>query len=665
MTTLVRQNSEPTPLRESSNLAIPSVGLFAGMEERFLELLWSTSKQRIAEAGDVFFAEGERDDRMFIVVQGEVEVIRSVLPGHKPFVRVLRGPTYFGEACALGLRQLRTATVRALTVCQVRALSGEAARGLLRCFPKGSRSILEESKARLAGLAIWEGVSRKRNLELGLGRGSATAGSTTSWSQESSVQVSRRGSMSESSVAVPSSKPSSFPPSKGNSRHGSKSPRSRPHSMQPWLQAKEKTSSSGSTGHSGETGQTGSTPSGAAEGSPREPGETGATSSARGCDDVEYSTPREAQRDHSRRNRKGSPSKKSPKKQEREVERQVDVVDMLVQMQSEPSLQAREDSEESFRESTPIPGIKPWSSKKSSRRSKDKESRDFMASEVPTEFAWAEGLPEETSTAISASHSGRDLRYAGRSREDSPSMSTRMPGMSREDSAVSVDSHSPRSSLTPAASLRLLPSLGASSLTQLPSAHGRPMAGQMPGRSGRKRSLDVHPEDSFDDTSYIRHSSSDGPVSSTSQGSTPVLTPRQDRHRKSSNWSHGNKTRSRKHAPPKPREGWQLSLCEHVIINYPSALPSKDTFVKRKVPRPVSREASPEQRSSAGMSPEPQARVEQESAVGVPKWALPEAAAKSLRESSPPHPESEELPSSSLELGQLQKEKKRAGILTL
>merc|ERR1712217_595735 len=33
---------------------------------------------------------------------------------------------------------------------------------------------------------------------------------------------------------------------------------------------------------------------------------------------------------------------------------------------------------------------------------------------------------------------------------------------------------------------------------------------------------------------------------------------------------------------------WQISLCQKVAIHCPAALPSKDVFAQRKVPRPVS-----------------------------------------------------------------------------
>merc|ERR1740138_1224161 len=105
-----------------------------------------------------------QDDSLYILDNGVVEVVKDISPGKKPFLRVICGPTYVGEACALGLRPSRTATVRATTVCHVRVLLGHIFRGLLRCFPKDQQRFVQEAKARQASLAVWAGVARQRSL---------------------------------------------------------------------------------------------------------------------------------------------------------------------------------------------------------------------------------------------------------------------------------------------------------------------------------------------------------------------------------------------------------------------------------------------------------------------------------------------------------------------
>merc|ERR1740138_1136168 len=130
-----------------------------------------------------------QDDSLYILDNGVVEVVKDISPGKKPFLRVICGPTYVGEACALGLRPSRTATVRATTVCHVRVLLGHIFRGLLRCFPQDQQRFVQEAKVRLASLAVWASIARQRSLT---SEGALAVvnegqqGSTTSWSQGSS-----------------------------------------------------------------------------------------------------------------------------------------------------------------------------------------------------------------------------------------------------------------------------------------------------------------------------------------------------------------------------------------------------------------------------------------------------------------------------------------------
>lgn len=190
---------------------VPAAGAFAETDPQLLGLLSAAGarRKRIANPGDILVSVGESDDSLIILDQGEVEVVRDIFPGQKPFLRTLSGPTYFGEACALALRTSRTATVRARTVCHVRVLLGHIVRGLLRCFPEDQQRFLQEARARLAALAVWEGVARKRNSSpdpsvqqtRASGSHEIAGGSTTSWSQGSSLNLSRRPSIEQNSAS--------------------------------------------------------------------------------------------------------------------------------------------------------------------------------------------------------------------------------------------------------------------------------------------------------------------------------------------------------------------------------------------------------------------------------------------------------------------------------
>jgi hypothetical protein len=227
-----------------------------------------------------------------------------------------------------------------------------------------------------------------------------------------------------------------------------------------------------------------------------------------------------------------------------------------------------------------------------------------FASEVPCEFAWSDGAAE----IMVRENADPQNRNRGCSREDIQNRRS-TPGISREDSASSGGS----GVLEPASSMSKIP--GTSSFRVLPVL-------------AKGMALDAHLEDHFEDEEEPRHGSSSGPSPALSSISSP-RTPVNGQSTPSGKWQQRNRHR-RRHKPPKPREGWQQSLCQQVIINYPAALPTKDTFVKSKVPRPVSREPS------VG-SLEIVSEIEKVAAKSTdfPQAGLPEAAASRLRESSP------------------------------
>ncbi len=88
-------------------------------------------------AGDVVFREGDPGASLFVLTEGEVEVLNG--HGEDPaagpkVIAVLSAPSAFGEM-ALVDREARSATVRARTPCQALELTAEA----FTAFRKRSR----------------------------------------------------------------------------------------------------------------------------------------------------------------------------------------------------------------------------------------------------------------------------------------------------------------------------------------------------------------------------------------------------------------------------------------------------------------------------------------------------------------------------------------------
>jgi CRP-like cAMP-binding protein len=85
------------------------------------------------EPGQVVFREGDRGDRLYVVTEGEVEVLKETGAGAQPVRRLGRGDC-FGEI-ALVREGPRTATVRAVSATNVLAVDREAFQALFATLP--------------------------------------------------------------------------------------------------------------------------------------------------------------------------------------------------------------------------------------------------------------------------------------------------------------------------------------------------------------------------------------------------------------------------------------------------------------------------------------------------------------------------------------------------
>ena len=92
-------------------LLLRRVDLFADMTTRQLGQVASVTQEVIQSAGSMIFAEGDPGDALFLIVSGEVEVLRA-----QQRLKVLRDADYFGELAVL-TGEARNASIRALTDC--------------------------------------------------------------------------------------------------------------------------------------------------------------------------------------------------------------------------------------------------------------------------------------------------------------------------------------------------------------------------------------------------------------------------------------------------------------------------------------------------------------------------------------------------------------------
>ena len=106
-----------------SGAMLRDVGLFGGLDDETLAHLARELPSRHVEAGDVVVREGDNAREMYVVIGGELEVVKEARAGD---VRVaLFGPgDWFGEMAIVD-PQPRSATVRAVAPTMLLQVTGE------------------------------------------------------------------------------------------------------------------------------------------------------------------------------------------------------------------------------------------------------------------------------------------------------------------------------------------------------------------------------------------------------------------------------------------------------------------------------------------------------------------------------------------------------------
>jgi CRP-like cAMP-binding protein len=118
----------PTPKLTPDHLA--DIGLFGGLSKETLENLASSLPTRRIEAGEMVVKEGDLSTQMFVVVGGELEVVKKGESGGDVRVAVLGPSDWFGEMSIIDV-QPRSASVRAVAPTLVLSITAEHVENLL------------------------------------------------------------------------------------------------------------------------------------------------------------------------------------------------------------------------------------------------------------------------------------------------------------------------------------------------------------------------------------------------------------------------------------------------------------------------------------------------------------------------------------------------------
>lgn len=85
--------------------------LFEMLSSAELEFLAELSRPRKIAAGERIFDEGDLGDSLYVIVDGEVEIVRKDSAGAEKVIAALAAPQFFGEMSLID-KEDRSATVR-------------------------------------------------------------------------------------------------------------------------------------------------------------------------------------------------------------------------------------------------------------------------------------------------------------------------------------------------------------------------------------------------------------------------------------------------------------------------------------------------------------------------------------------------------------------------
>ena len=135
---------------------LSKIALFSLMKKRDLKRLSKLAQRHRYEKGDVIVREGARDGRLFIIVSGEVAVIKDLGEPSEVFLRELGSGTYFGEMALID-DYVRTASVVARVDTEVISLDQWNFRDEIKKYPSVAIELLQTLSRRIRAIENADG----------------------------------------------------------------------------------------------------------------------------------------------------------------------------------------------------------------------------------------------------------------------------------------------------------------------------------------------------------------------------------------------------------------------------------------------------------------------------------------------------------------------------
>ncbi|HAA02021.1 MAG TPA: hypothetical protein DCE18_01470 [Syntrophobacteraceae bacterium] len=129
---------------------LQEIPLFSSLEDEDIEEIARIVVQLDLPGGTVLFREGDAGNRLYIVRNGELEVIKRMAMPEEQVLRVLKPGDYFGEMSLFNPREIRTASVRTRTPVRLLELEMGAFRSLVERRPAILAVMVRELTARFS-----------------------------------------------------------------------------------------------------------------------------------------------------------------------------------------------------------------------------------------------------------------------------------------------------------------------------------------------------------------------------------------------------------------------------------------------------------------------------------------------------------------------------------
>jgi CRP-like cAMP-binding protein len=119
-------------MTEPARSLLTTIHIFAGLAEDVIDSLSDVCQERRAEAGEIILRQMEVGREMFVMAEGEVEIVRNLGTPDELLLATLGPGEFFGEMCILECMP-RSATVRATVPTRLYSLRNT---DLLRLFQR-------------------------------------------------------------------------------------------------------------------------------------------------------------------------------------------------------------------------------------------------------------------------------------------------------------------------------------------------------------------------------------------------------------------------------------------------------------------------------------------------------------------------------------------------